>query len=352
MYSLMKGLMERGEECDMLCAALTGRGRRLNIGNRAQVFCTGTWLKLSGTMISPQMILAAKRICGRYDLVHVHHPDPMAALALFLSGYKGRVILHWHSDIVKQRLALLFYRPLQEWLISRADMIVATSPAYLAASPYLKGVQHKAECLPIGVDAIVPDNNKVEALRRQYAGKKIIFSLGRMVMYKGFEYLIRSAGYLDDSYVILIGGEGPLRGQLINEIRICGLKDKVKLLGFISDDELPAYFGACSVFCLPSVEKTEAYGIVQIEAMSCGKPVVATMIEGSGVSWVNAHGRSGLNVKSRDSHALAEAFDAITKDAATYQSFCRGARERFQSVFTRERMISAYHKLLCQCLDK
>lgn len=401
MYSLMVGLLERGEHCDMLCAAYSGRGRRVKIDNtnqsfgnlgqsigksnqtigetgqtiggsdqttgktrqagaksirpkrgQASIICTRTWMKLCGTMLSPRMIWTARRIGRRYDLIHVHHPDPMACLALFTSGYKGKVILHWHADIVKQRRILKLYRPLQQWLISRADLIIGTSPTYLASSPYLRAVQHKTACLPIGVDAMEPDKQQVEALRRRYKGKKIIFSLGRMVPYKGFEYLIRSADYLDDSYVILIGGEGPLRNQLKNEIRMCGLQGRVELIGFVSDGDLPAYFGACTLFCLPSVEKTEAYGIVQIEAMSCSKPVVATRIEGSGVSWVNKHGVSGLNVESRNAMALADAIHAITKDTATYQTYCHNARERYLDVFTRQRMTTDYHNLLTKCLAK
>lgn len=373
MHSLMVGLMEQGHHCDMLCAAYSGRGRVIAIDNasqspgrscatvekstqpkrgRASIICTRTWIKLFGTMLSPRMVWTARRICARYDVVHVHHPDPMACLALFVSGYKGRVILHWHADIIKQKRALRFYHPLQRWLIARADMIIGTSPIYLEASSYLQGVQPKTACLPIGVDAIQPDKEKVEALRRQYPGRKIIFSLGRMVPYKGFEYLIQSAQHLDDSYIILIGGDGPLRQQLQNEIRMCGLQDKVSLLGFLSDDDLPTYFGACSVFCLPSVEKTEAYGIVQIEAMSCSRPVVATRIEGSGVSWVNEHGVSGLNVAPRDAEALARAFHTITCDAATYHAFCNGARDRYLTTFTRQRMLTHYHNLLQQCLNQ
>lgn len=415
MYSLMVGLMERGEHCDMLCAAYAGHSRKINITRsgqpagkkgqtigdsdhtsgkngqtiggtdhtsgkngqtiggtdhtsgknrqaaekstqttrgRASIICTRTWMKLCGTMLSPQMIWTARRIARRYDLIHVHHPDPMACLALFASGYKGKIILHWHADIVKQRRMLRLYRPLLQWLISRADIIIGTSAIYLASSPYLRGVQHKTACLPIGVDAMQPDKRQVEALRLRYAGKKIIFSLGRMVPYKGFEYLIRSADYLDDSYVILIGGEGPLRNQLKNEIRMCGLQGRVELIGFVADSDLPAYFGACTLFCLPSVEKTEAYGIVQIEAMSCSKPVVATRIEGSGVSWVNEHGVSGLNVESRNAMALADAFRVITKDAATYQSYCHNARQRYLDVFTRQRMNTDYHNMLIQCLAK
>ena len=233
-------------------------------------------------MISPGMISTLRKICREYDIIHVHHPDPMACLALLCSGYKGRVLLHWHSDIQKQKMLLRLYRPLQDWLLRRAEIVVGTSPVYLAESPYLKKVQDKTVCLPIGVEPMRPAEKEVEAIQKKYRGKKIVFSLGRLVHYKGYRFLVEAARYLDGSYIILIGGTGVLKEELQAEIETLGLQKRVELLGRVSDEELPAYYGACKVFCLSSVQKTEAFGIVQIEAMSCGKPVVATDIPGSG----------------------------------------------------------------------
>ena len=112
---------------------------------------------------------------------------------------------------------------------------------------------------------------RVAAIREKYPCKKIVFSLGRLVAYKGYEYLIEAARFLDDDYVLLIGGTGPLKAELDEKIKMLGLEGKVVLLGRVSDEDLPAYYGACELFCLSSVQKTEAFGIVQIEAMSCGK---------------------------------------------------------------------------------
>ena len=311
MYDLMTGLSAKGVDCDMLCAASDEDDVGVDVLNEhAKLICTRTWAKVKATMLSPGMIMAMRRIRKDYDIVHVHHPDPMACLALYLSGYKGKVALHWHSDIIKQKTLLQFYRPLQRWLINRADVIIGTSPVYLKASPWLKDQQEKCVCLPIGIVPMDADDEGAAKVREQYKDKKIIFSLGRLVPYKGYKYLIDSAKYLDDSYMILIGGGGPLKSQLMAQIEENGLQDKVKLLGFVKDEDIPAYFGACDLFCMSSVYATEAFGIVQIEAMSAGKPIVATKIPGSGVSWVNAHKESGLNVEPKDSEALADAFIA------------------------------------------
>jgi len=339
MYDLTTGLAARGMECDMLCAAWKRESGTTAVGSLARVVCCPTWMKLAGTMISPALLFKTRRICRKYDIVHVHHPDPTACLALLCSGYKGKVVLQWHSDIVKQKTMLRFYLPLQKWLLRRADLVLGTSPVYIQNSPYLRTVRYKTACLPIGVYPIRPQADKVKMLREKYPEKKIIFSLGRLVHYKGFEHLIRAARYLNDDYIILIGGAGPLHDDLTAEIATYGVAGKVVLLGRIHEKDLSAYYGACTLFCLPSVQKTEAFGIVQIEAMSCGKPVVATKIPGSGVPWVNRDGFSGLNIPPGDPAALADAILEITRDEETYRNYSRNAESRYRSTFTHKRMI-------------
>lgn len=177
-YDLMMGLSSRNDRCDLLCATVSGKGQTRQMNPHAKLIECHSWGKTAATMIAPSMITTFRRICCNYDIVHVHHPDPMAAVTLWLSGYKGKVVLHWHSDILKQRILLKLYRPLQDWLLRRADLIIGTSPVYLKESPFLKHVQDKTICLPIGVSAIVPDEAAVEKLGQRYGGKKIVFSLG------------------------------------------------------------------------------------------------------------------------------------------------------------------------------
>lgn len=349
-YNLMCGLSERGIRCDMMCAAIEGGNREIRVNDNARLLLTRTLVKAAATMISPDMITALRRVCHDYDIVHIHHPDPMACLALWLSGYRGPVVLHWHSDILKQRFLLRFYKPLQDWLLRRAAVVVGTSPVYLAESPFLDGVQNKSVSLPIGVQPVSPSPEGVEAIRSRYPGRKIVFALGRLVPYKGFHYLVEAARRLDDSYVVLIGGTGPMRDTLQADIDAAGLQERVRLLGYVSKDDLPSYYGACTLFCMSSIYKTEAFGIVQIEAMSCDKPVVATRIPQSGVGWVNADGESGLNVDPCDAAGLAEAIRAVTADETTYRRYCEGAHRRYEQLFTRERMIDGCLKIYADML--
>ncbi len=344
MFDLMVGLSSKGVECDMLCAAHHEKSFTRNLSDHAKLMVVYTMKELAATMISPSMVIKLKQIADEYDIIHVHHPDPMAALALYCSGYKGKVVLHWHSDILKQKTLLKFYMPLQKWLLKRADIIVGTSPVYVKESPFLQGVQHKVTYLPIGVTPMGDDEKRATALRQTYLGRHIIFSLGRLVPYKGFSYLIEAAKLLGKNYVVLIGGTGPLKDELQAQIDSLGLSKRVKLLGFIPDEDLPMYFGACDVFCMSSVMKTEAFGIVQIEAMSCGKPVVATRIPQSGVSWVNEHGVSGLNAEPCDAKDLARCIRKVLLDEDAYGCFSDGALDRYETQFTQERMIN-------NCLD-
>ncbi len=344
MWDLTSGLSARGIDCDMLCAELE-KGEIIHLNEHGRVICLKAWMKKAATMIAPKMISWLKKHKDEYDIIHVHHPDPMACLALRLSGYKGRVILHWHSDILKQKTLLKFYAPLQRWLIRRADRIVGTTPVYLKESPYLQDVQDKTVAVPIGIKEVTFDPGTAAHWKERYPGKKLVVSIGRLVPYKGYGYLIAAAQYLGSEYQILIVGDGPLRENLEEDIRVYGIGDKVQLLGYVEDEEMHALLGACDVFVLSSVMKTEAFGIVQIEAMSLGKPVIATNVPESGVSWVNADGISGLNVPIKDAEALADAIRRICTDKELHLQFSEGAKDRFASQFTLAGMIDKILKI-------
>ncbi len=342
MYQITEGLNKRGIHCDVLCSNDKKQYEEVIINNY-KVFKTKSYGKFASTSITPQMIFKLREIIDNYDIIHIHFPDPMANLALMLSKHKTKkVVLHWHSDIIKQKNLLKLYLPFQNWLLKRADRIIATTPKYIEESPYLKDYKNKCVAVPIGIDKnrLKINIKLIDELKNRYNNKKLVFSLGRLAYYKGFEYLIKSAKYLDDNYVILIGGEGELKEELLKLIKKEGLDKKVKLVGKIKDEDLGSYYYASDLFVLPSIEKTEAFGIVQIEAMNFGKPVIATKIKGSGVDWVNEYGVSGLNVEPKNPKAIAEAIYLLTKSEETYKKFSQNAKKRFEKLFTLETMIN------------
>ena len=338
MEMLTEGLSARGMDCDMLCASFEGKKELqvIPLNEQGRIIVVPTLLKAAGTMIAPKMIGWLRKHRNDYDIIHVHHPDPMAALALRLSGFHGRVILHWHSDILSQRFFLFFYKPLQNWLIRRAEKIVGTTPVYVRESPHLQQAQDKCTYVPIGIDELHPKPERIAELRTQFPDQKLILSIGRLIPYKGYPYLIDAMALLPEHYRLVIGGTGPLREQLEAQIQQLNLQNRISLIGYVPDADLPTWFGACDCFVLTSTLKTEAFGIVQIEAMSCRKPVVATRIPQSGVSWVNAVGVSGRNVTPGKPEEYAAAIQEVTENAA---KFGESAYLRFLNCFTREQMI-------------
>ncbi|MCC8071804.1 MAG: PqqD family peptide modification chaperone [Bacteroidales bacterium] len=338
-YDIARGLAQRGIRCDVMVTVEGAADYVRPYCHNCDIIACHAVATAASTMISTSMIATLHRICHNYDIIHVHHPNPMATLALLLSGYRGRVVLHWHSDIIRQRVALAFFAPLQRWLINRADLILGTSERYINGSPWLRGSRQKTKALPIGIKQMAHDELGASRLRQRYGHRKIIFSLGRLIYYKGYKYLIDAAALLPDDYVVLIGGGGPLQGELQAQIDRLGLNGKVVLLGRVPDSDLPSYYTACTLYCMSSCQKSEAFGVVLLEAMSVGRPIVATDIPHSGVSFVNAHGVTGLNVEPENPQALAQAITTICRDPEMHARFSQATRERFLGMFTVDKMI-------------
>jgi len=355
-YNITEELNKRGIKCDVLCSN-SKRGYKKEIIDRGSykyiVYRTKSYGKIASTSITPQMIFKLKEIIDNYDIIHLHHPDPMANFALFLvNPKKQKIVIHWHSDIIKQKFALKFYRPLLNWMLKKADVIIGTSPKYIKESEQLKDFKNKCIAIPLGIkkEDLKVDKEKIKEIKKKFENKKIIFSLGRFIYYKGFEYLIESSKYLPDNYVIIIGGDGELRKKYEKLIMNNNLLNKVFLIGKIPQTHLGSYYKACDLFCLPSIEKSEAFGLVIVEAMSFGKPVVATNIKGSGVSWVNQNGVTGLNVEPKNSKALADAIRFICENPEIYIKMSKNALKRFEEKFTIEKeilkILKIYNKLL------
>jgi len=336
-------------KCDVLCSNSKNKTIIEKKGNYT-IIRTASFGKLFSTSISPPMVYWLKKIGNNYDIIHLHLPDPMANLSYFLVRPETKLILHWHSDIIRQKKILFFYRPLQDWLLRKADKIIATSPNYIEGSEYLKNYKEKCTVIPSGLnpEKLKIDENNVKEIKNLYKDKPIIFSLGRLVYYKGFEYLIEAMKDID-AY-LLIGGSGPLKESLQKKIEYLNLTRKVFLLGKIKDEDLGSYYQACDVFCLSSIHRTEAFGLVQVEAMYFGKPIVSTDIKGSGVSWVNQNNVTGLIVPPKDSKALAKAIDKIIKNPELKEKFGENAKKRFDQEFdissVGEKIINVYREVL------
>jgi rhamnosyl/mannosyltransferase len=325
-------------EVDVLCQG--PERREYALSPRGMVFQARSDIAVSNASLSWQDLRIWQRIAARYDVVHVHAPWPQSDLNLLLGRYDGAVVVHWHRDIVRQRLLYALYRGLERWLLRRADRICVTSPKLLAESAALEGFRDKAVAIPIGIGEAVHavGDGEVRELRSRHAGRAIVFALGRLVPYKGFENLVRSATALSANGLILIAGGGPLRRELESLIGELGVQDKVRLLGVITGREVELCMHACDVFCLPSADKSEAFGIVQIEAMRAARPVVTTRLHGSGIDWVNQDGVTGLTVEPGRPDALAQALNRLVENAELARTLGENGRRRYEELFTARKM--------------
>jgi rhamnosyl/mannosyltransferase len=222
-------------------------------------------------------------------------------------------------------------------LLRRCAAIIVGSTAYIETSAVLSERRELCRVIPFGIRADAfehPDAARVAQLRRRY-GERVVLGVGRLIYYKGFEHLVRAMA--DVRATALIAGDGPLAGALAGEAAQLGVSDRVVLLGRVDDAELKACYHACDVFALPSVERSEAFGIVQLEAMACGRPVVNTWLD-SAVPHVSIDGLTGLTVPPGDPKALAAALSALLDDPARRAAMGAAARQRVREEFSAELM--------------
>lgn len=297
----------------------------------------------AGPALCPTMPWMARRLHRKehYNIVHLHFPDPMSHLAALALPDDVKLVISWHSDIIRQQNILRLYRPFLDRLVARADAIVAATPAHFSSSMQLNASDPaRQHVVPYGIDFSPYDNPLAIAsgiaLRAQYPGKQLIFTVGRQVYYKGFEYLIRAMRDVRPEALLLMGGGGPLHAQLRALAESEGLADRVKFMGRIPDADLPSYYHAADLYCMPSVEPSEAFGLVQVEAMICRKPVICCEL-GNGVNYVNQDGKTGLVVPPRDPKALALAINRVLEDSTLRMNLGNSGRLRAEE-FRLQRM--------------
>ena len=225
-------------------------------------------------------------------------------------------------------------------MIKKASAIVVATPSHIESSPELMKITDKdrLHVIPYGFDLerFVSENKSSDMIQGQYPGK-IIFALGRHVYYKGFDILINAMKDIHPDARLLIGGVGPLTPKLKELVARLGLEKRINFLGLIKEKDLPAYYQASDIFCLPAISQAEAFGIVQVEAMASGLPVVSTELH-NGVSYVNRDGVSGLVVPPNDSNALAIAINKLLDNDELRNKLAMQARERALKEFSFESM--------------
>ena len=288
------------------------------------------------------------------DIFHYHMPNPTCELSHLLVRPPGKVVVTYQSDIIRQRFLLKFYRPFLRRFLARANIILATSPNYVETSPLLREFREKCEVVPLGIDARPFDSvssrmqSEIEKLRNIFGPEFVLF-VGKLRYYKGLQFLIEAMPAIDVPLAVV--GSGPMENDLRALAANYGVADKVHFVGEVAEDDLAAFYHACSFLVLPSVYRSEAYGLVQLEAHACAKPVVSTRL-GTGVEFVNMDGKTGLIVPPADSAALAGATNELLADAARRKRMGEFAQKRVRNEFDLQHMFdkidSVYKRVLAE----
>jgi glycosyltransferase involved in cell wall biosynthesis len=351
--SLARGAVRKGHEVTVVCFAKNAN-RHEEVIEGVRVVRAPIARMIASQPLGFKYVVRCLKAARDADVVHLHAPNMLGILCSLMMGKRPRLLVHWHSDVINKGMLGKLVRPLETALLKRADAIVATSQVYSDASMTLRPFRDKVTIVPIGVpDAMLAEEqagDEVPAeLEHVIAGKKLILAVGRLVPYKGFEVLIGAAKTLNEDSVLVIVGDGPLRDTLAAAIASENVAHKVYLAGRLSDGALRSLFTRAELYCMPSTSRAEAFGVVLLEAMAYGKPIVATNIPGSGVPWVNQHGVSGINVPVGDARALADACNRILSCRQERARYAEGARTRFMTEFTEDvsvnRMLSTYERL-------
>jgi len=273
------------------------------------------------------------------DIVHFHAPNPLGSVYLLpLIPKNVKLLVHWHGDIFEQGFLYTFYHSIEKKLLRRADKIFVTSPTYIAGSKPLSPWKDKLQVIPntVNIQKLAlekEDEHAIEKIRNHYNGKKIIFTFGRHVSYKGLKYLIESAPSISDDAVIVIAGKGPLSNSLKESA-----KDfpNIHFIGCLEDNVLRQYLYASYLFAFPSITKNEAFGIALAEAMYCGLPAVTFTIPDSGVNWVCIDKETGLESENGNSKVLAEAINRLLSSDDLRKKLGANAMQRVKDNFTIE----------------
>ncbi len=332
---LAEGQARRGHRVTVL---VTSPGRRTtrSVEGGVSVIRAGRLATVASTPLS----LALPRELARLDadVTHLHFPYPVGEVAQLLVGRSRRTVISYQSDIVRQRLLGALYRPLLGRVLDRADRLLASSPAYVASSPWLASRRDKCAVVPNGIDLARcrdADPERVAALRHEH-GERIVLFVGKFRYYKGLGYLIEAMARLDAT--LLVAGTGPLETSLRAQAAASPAASRIRFLGEVADAELPDLLAAADLLVLPSCERSEAFGLVLVEAMAAGTPVISTEL-GTGTSYVNRHGETGLVVPPRDPPALAAAITELLADPARRRAMGTAAAARAEAMFSADAMV-------------
>ncbi len=347
---LAEGQAGRGHAVTVLVTNPTGATTTRTVENDVAVIRAGRLATVASTPLSPALAWQLARQLP--DVVHLHFPYPIGEVSQWLLHRGQATVLSYHSDIVRQAGILRFYRPLLRRVLAFVDAIIVGSPP-MRGSAYLADHQAKLHLIPYGIPLArfraQPATEELAAVRARYLTSHtppLLLFVGRLRYYKGLDTLIRALPETPGH--LLVVGIGPMAAEWRALAQATGVADRIAWLGEVSDADLPALYHLADLFVLPASHPSEAFGLVQVEAMAAGVPVVCTEL-GTGTSYVNQDGVTGRVVPPRDPPALAAAIRDLLADPGRLADLGVAARARVAADFDEavmvERVLALYETM-------
>ena len=292
--------------------------------------------------ISPSFVSHLNNIIKQCkpDLIHIHMPNVSSFWCLFSpSARKLPWVIHWHADVIgsipdiKIKILYPFYRIFEFALLKKAKKIIVTSPVYLSSSQPLVGFKSKTEIVPLGL----PCSNLVFTQEVRKNEDVSLLMVGRLTYYKGHSVIIDAIAKLKEqgaNFSLKVVGGGELFADIEQQIKTLELEDNITLLGKLSDEDLENELFNTDLLCLPSIERTEAFGVVLLEAMRAGKACLVSGVPGSGMGWVVQDAKTGFVVKHNNVASLVEKLLFITRNRNLLKEYGTAGRNRFEKVFS------------------
>jgi rhamnosyl/mannosyltransferase len=371
--SLCEGLLSRGHAVTALVAGTHPLDRVETLrtpagGATGRLVRAGRVGIVASQPLTPTLPILIRRELRRLrpDLVQLHLPNPLAATSWLMTSRGGDatpLVIWYHADITRQRFGGRCVTPVVRACLGQSQGIAVSSPELAATSPLLTAFREKVTVIPFGID--VNDwsrENDLGTGPQLGGGSKIIgregvslppadapfLFVGRLVGYKGLDLLCEAVGSLPGARLEIVG-DGPLRKELAALISRSGWSRRIAMLGEVDDTTLRARLQGCRALVLPSRDRSETFGLVQLEAMAAGKPVVATRLP-TGASSVAVDGETGRLVPPGDGEALrsvlAELLSHPERGVAWGAAGRRRAREHFTAESMVERLIAWYLDVL------
>jgi rhamnosyl/mannosyltransferase len=325
----------------LLTASKTVRHKTKEAIHGLTTFRYPTTIELASCPISLTMLKDLSQIVSAFDVIHYHFPWPFADLLHLTNHIKKPSVVTYHSDIVKQKYLKILYRPIMKAFLNKVDRIAVTSPNYLASSQDLTPYHDKCTVIPIGIeDKSQVDENQVKNWRAR-VGENFLLYIGVLRYYKGVEVLLAAMKDLPISLVIV--GTGPMEQALKRKVEAMRLHN-VQFVGRISEEDKHCLLKLSRAVVLPSIFRSEAFGISLLEGMMFGKPVISTELH-SGTTYINEADKTGLVVEPNNANQLRTAINTLFTNDILTKRLGQAARQRYLTYFTPEKMAESYLKI-------